>query len=248
MHLHKNGLCLKLFPTFSRAMVRRIFWVAWPLLTLTGLVLVGARALALLGYEGQFVNQLRPSPATALIRGVQLGQTFIAPRSGLQRIDVLMYGPLWHHAQPATFHLREQGADQDLVSLTVDAGEVRGWRWQSFRFAPLVDSAGQTYYFFFDSPASGPDDALNLGGVEGDLYPNGTALINGHPAFADMAFKTFYANVSLSDKLSALVGKLTEHKPSIWGDIRFYVLLALLYLLLVVLSGWYLRQMRLPDD
>jgi hypothetical protein len=223
-------------------MIRKIFWIAWPLLTLMGLLVVVVRSLALLGYDGQFVNLLPPTPATAIVRGVELGQTFVAPRDGLQRIDVLMYRPFLHTTSPATFHLREEGAQQDLFSFTFDSGETRGWHWQSFRFAPLANSAGQTYYFFFDSPASGPDDALKLGGVEGDLYPNGTALINRHPAFADVAFKTFYANVSLSDKLSALAGKITEHKPSVWGNIRFYVLLALLYLLLVVLSAWHLRD------
>jgi hypothetical protein len=229
-------------------MIRKIFWIAWPLLTLVGLLLVAGRSLALLGYDGQFVNLIPPTPATAIVRGVELGQTFVAPRDGLQRIDVLMYRPFWQDVSPVTFHLREDGAEGDLFSFTFDPGAARGWHWQSFRFVPLADSAGQTYYFFFESPASGPGDALSLGGVEGDLYPDGTALINGHPAFADVAFKTFYANVSLSDKLSALAGKITEHKPSIWGDIRFYAMLALVYLLLVTWLGWHVHKLGRTDD
>ncbi len=218
---------------FSGRRIRKVFWVVWPLLTLAGLLLIGAHTLALLGYEGQFLNKIRPGPAIALVGGVQLGQTFVAPRNGLERVDVLMYGYRRRNSQPVTFHLRKIGTDQDEVSFTFNAGEVRGWRWQSFRFAPLEDSAGQAYYFFFDSPTSTPDDALTLGGVEGDVYPNGAALINGHPARADVAFKTFYANVSLADKLSALATRITEHKPSVWGDIRFYLLLAGAYILLL---------------
>jgi hypothetical protein len=231
-------------PALSVSPVRKIFWLAWPLLTLTALLLIGARSLALLGYEGQFVNMIRPTAGIALVDGVQLGQTFVAPRAGLERIEVLMYGYHRHNTQPVTFHLRKDDAEQDEVSFTFNAGEVRGWRWRSFRFDPLADSAGQTYYFFFDSPTSTPDDALTMGGVEGDLYPNGTALINGHPAFADAAFKSFYADVSLTDKLSALVARVTQSKPSIWGDVRFYVLLTSLYLLLVIRLGWCIYRMR----
>ena len=231
-------------PVLSVSTVRKVFWLAWPLLTLVALVVIGVSSLALLGYEGQFVNMVRPGPATALVGGLELGQTFVAPHARLDRIDVLLYGYRRSNTQPVTFHLRKDDAEQDDVSFTFNAGEVWGWRWRSFRFEPLAGSAGQTYYFFFDSPTSTPDDALTIGGVEGDLYPNGTALINRHPAFADAAFKTFYADVSLTDKLSALVARITQAKPSIWGDVRFYVLLISLYLLLVIRLGWCICRMR----
>jgi len=99
----------------------------------------------------------------------------------------------------------------------------------------MADSAGQTYYFFFDSPSSTPGDALTLGGLEGDTYPNGTALINGQPARADVAFRTYYSNVSLAEKTAALAARITENKPSIWGDVRFYVFLAVAYVLILLL-------------
>ena len=231
-------------PVVSVSTVRKVFWLAWPLLMLIAPLLIGVRSLALLGYEGQFVDEIKPGPATALVGGLELGQTFVAPRAGLDRIDVLLYGYRRPNTQPVTFHLRKDDAEQDEVSFTFNAGKVWGWRWRSFRFDPLADSAGQTYYFFFDSPTSTPDDSLTMGGVEGDLYPNGTALINGHPAFADAAFKTFYADVSLTDKISALVARVTQSKPSIWGDVRFYVLLTSLYLLVVIRLGWCIYRMR----
>lgn len=215
--------------------LRKAFWVIWALLTIAGLLLVLNRMLGLLGHEGQILNKIRPSPRIALSGEMQLGQTFVAPRDGLERVDVLMYGYRRHNTQPVTFHLRKLEADQDEVSFTFNASEVRGWRWQSFGFPPLADCEGQTYYFFFDSPTSTSEDALTLGGVEGDIYPNGTAVINGHPALADVAFKTYYSNVSPADKLSALATRITEGKPSIWGDARFYVLLSISYILVLLL-------------
>jgi len=215
--------------------IRRAFWLLWSLLMLAGLLLILARALAVLGYEGQILNKISPNPTIALIGDMRLGQTFVAPRPGLERVEVLMYGYRRHNTQPVTFHLRKLGVDQDEVSFTFNARQVRGWRWQSFGFPPLADSAGQTYYFFFDSPSSTPDDALTLGGLEGDTYPNGTALMNGHPARADVAFRTYYSNVSLAEKTAALATRITENKPSIWGDVRFYVFLAVAYVLILLL-------------
>jgi len=220
---------------FTDSRMRKAFWLVWSLLMIAGLLLILTRALMVLGYEGQILNKIRPTPTIALVGGMQLGQTFVAPRDGLERIDVLMYGYRRHNTQPVTFHLRKHGADQDEVSFAFNASQVRGWCWQSFGFPTLAHSEGQTYYFYFDSPTSTPDDALTLGGVEGDVYPNGTAFINGHPTHADVAFKTYYANVSLAEKLSALAAKITENKPSIWGDVRFYVLVSVSYTLLLLL-------------
>lgn len=211
--------------------VQRVFWLDLPLLMV---LVVAVTGLSRLGYEGQFVNLLRPTDAAILVQGVELGQAFVAARDGLNRIDVLVYGHRRRNTQPVTFHLRREGAADDVVTQTFNAGEVWGWRWMSFRFDPLADSEGQAYIFFFDSPTSTPDDGITLGGVEGDLYPNGTGLINGQPVRADAAFMTYYAGVSWSEKVAALAGKLTGAKPSIWGDIRLYGLLGVIYLLLLL--------------
>jgi hypothetical protein len=223
-------------PTFlTGSRLRKAFWVIWALLTTAGLLLILNQTLGLLGHEGQILNKIRPNPTIALIGEMQLGQTFVAPQAELERIDVLMYGYRRPNTHPVTFHLQKLDAEQDEVSFTFSASEVRGWRWRSFRFPPLADSAGQAYYFFFDSPTSTPDDALTLGGVEGDVYPNGTAIINGHPARADVAFRTYYSDVSMAEKLATLATKITENKPSIWGDVRFYIFLAVSYVFVLLL-------------
>ena len=222
--------------------LRKAFWIVWLLLTLLCLALIGLRTVSLLGHEGQLVNLIHPGPATALAGGLQLGQTFVAPRADLNRVDVLLYGYYRRNTQLVIFHLRKVGAEKDEVAITFNAGEVWGWLWKRFEFPPLTDSAGESYYFFLESPASTPQDSITVGGVEGDLYPNGGGFINGQPAFADAAFGTYYANVSLGEILSALTAAVTRAKPSFWGDIRFYALIGALYLLLVVGLMWRLRS------
>ncbi|MGC8879095.1 MAG: hypothetical protein ACP5R2_07720 [Anaerolineae bacterium] len=212
---------------------KRWFWIFLPTFALAGLVLIVFQTLELMGFEGQPVNLIRLSPAINLANGTQIGQTFLAPRPGLYRIDVLLYGYFRRNTQPVTFHLRKINSQEDLMHISFSASEVWGWHWKSFVFDPLSDSEGQTYHFFFESPTSTPEDAITLGGVEGDLYPHGTGTVNGQPIRADAAFKTYYVGVTWSDKLTALAHKITAGKPSLWGDIRFYVLLGIIYMLLV---------------
>jgi hypothetical protein len=220
----------------------------WLLLALTGLGTIVIRTAVLLGSAGQLINTFHPSPATALYGERRLGQTFVAARPGLERVDVLMYGSE-HKPGPIVFHLGRAEKEQDLVTITFDAGErwgwPWGWQWKDFTFAPLPDSAGQLYSFYLESPTSTPDNAMNMGGIEGDAYLNGAAFINGHPARADGAFRSFYADMSVADKLSALAAGLTEDKPFIWGDGRFYVLLAVIYLALMGGLGWHLFKLSL---
>jgi hypothetical protein len=212
---------------------KRLFWMFLPTFALAGLALIVFQTLESIGFEVQPVNHIRSSPAINLANGTQIGQTFLAPRPGLYRIDVLLYGYFRRNTQPVNFHLRRINSQEDLVHISFSASEVWGWHWKSFVFDPLPDSGGQTYHFFFESPTSTPEDAITLGGVEGDLYPHGTGIINGQPARVDVAFKTYYVGVTLGDKLTALAYKLTASKPSLWGDIRFYVLLGIIYILLV---------------
>lgn len=221
-------------------LARHLFWRSWLPLTVLALGIIGWQASDTLLSDGQLVNNIRPGPTISLANGRQLGQTFVAARAGLERVDVLMFGYHRRNTQPVTFHLRPAAAAQDVFSATFNADEVWGWRWMSFRFPALPDSAGQTYYFFFESPTSTPEDALTLGGVEGDLYAPGTALINGQPARADAAFRTYYADLGLSDVWRALSARLVEGKPWLWGSLPFYVGLGVVYLLLVVGTGWYL--------
>ena len=231
--------------------VSKIVGWAWLLLTLIGLGAIVIQAAVLLGGAGQIVNVFSPGPATALFGERRLGQTFVAARPGLERVDVLMYGSE-RKPGPIVFHLGRAGKEQDLVTITFDAGErwgwPWGWQWKDFTFAPLPDSAGQLYYFYLESPTSTPNNAMNVGGIEGNAYLNGAASINGHPARADGAFRSFYADMSAADKLAALAAGITEYRPFVWGDGRFYALLAVIYLALMGGLGWHLFNLSLIPE
>jgi hypothetical protein len=165
--------------------------------------------------------------AGELYGSTTMGQVFWAPHPNLYRIDLLITTYGRENTQEVIFHLRsDPQAETDLVRISIDASKLVDNAFHSFTFAPLSDSEGKTYYFFLESPNSLPGDAVSVRGQLRDIYPEGQAHLNGLPARGDLAFVTHYE----PDRLQPLLDRLTENKPSIFGDRRYYVLLTLLYL------------------
>ncbi|MFC1975734.1 hypothetical protein ACFLXQ_05000 [Chloroflexota bacterium] len=205
------------------------------ILILIGLVLIFIKAVDLLGYEGQLVNRYNNvSTETVEIKGdFTIGQTFLAPENDLHRIDVLFRTYGRRNTHEVTFYLKPSLDSPDIITQeTFNASEVGDNRWHTFEFPPIPDSAGKMFYFYFASPESVLGDAITVGGGEGDFYNGGGAFAFSMPANADLAFRTFYG-LSPNEKLSTLGKRLIEDKPSIWGDVRFYILLVMLYILIM---------------
>lgn len=202
---------------------------------LAGLGLTVVIGLNRLGFEGQPINQyvtnVTVSDALEIKGDMTIGQTFQAPKNGLHRIEVVLRTYNRRNTHNVTFYLKEWPDSGVIYQETFNAAEVKNNRWRTFEFPPIPDSAGKTYFFYFASPDSVKGDAITVGGGEGDYYTGGQVYAGPVPANADLAFRTYY-NLSAREKLSILGRRLVEDKPSIWGDIRFYLLLAALYLLL----------------
>ncbi len=231
-----------------RTVWHRLFWILLPVVIVAALFLVGQQSVASLSCDGQIVNSILPTQGLALTEGVRFGQTFLSPWPNLQRIDVLLYGYFRHNTQPVTFRLREVGGDRDLFSQTFSAGRVWGWRWLSFEFAPLAESAGKEYYMFIESPGAVAGDALSVGGANDVFYSLGSAFVNDTPAVGDGAFKVCFARLSSSQTTQSLGLRLVLGKPSLLGLPGTYIVLALICLLLFAGLLICFYQLRLHDD
>lgn len=165
------------------------------------------------------------------IRGtITIGQTFTAPYNGLYRIDVMMATYARQNTQDVIFHLRESPEEEvDLAKIVVNASELEDNTFWPFTLDPIRDSAGRSYYFFFESPQSVPGDAVTIWGLFEDTYPDGQGFRNHRGGAGDLSFLTYY-RPSLLEKADILLDRLAANKPLFWGDRRFYLLLALLYL------------------
>ncbi len=206
------------------------------LLLLAGLPLIFINGLDQLGCEGNLVNHYNlPMPAVLEIKGdFTLGQTFTAPRNGLQEIDVALRTYDRHNTHNVTFYLKQSpDSPQVIYQETFNAGEARDYPWRAFKFTPIPDSVGKTYYFYFTSPDSVTGNAISTGGAQGDFYNGGTAYFGPLPTEADLAFCTYYG-LSITEKLSILGQRIVENKPSIWSNLHFYGLLLALYVLILL--------------
>jgi hypothetical protein len=203
-------------------------------------------SLNLIGFEGQMLYYVPPAEIQEVKGEKTIGQTFVAPLPGLQRIDVMLFDRGRRNTRDVTFHLR-QGLDSttDIVSITFNASAVKGRKWYTFDFPPLPDSANKIYYFYFSSPESADGDAIAVGGIQVDLYPSGEAYFGSTPARADATFRTYYSGVTLPQKAERLLERLAENKPFVWGNEYFYVFLVIGYLLLATALAWYLSSLVL---
>lgn len=205
---------------------------------LAGLIVVLLQGLGRMGFEGQLSNDYYLATSDILeIKGdATIGQTFLAPIDGLQRIDVALRTYGRKNTHDVTFYLKPSLDSPEVIyQETFNASEIRDKSWRTFEFPPIQDSEGQTYFFYFASPDSVKGDAITVGGALRDLYSRGSAYLGPVPADADVAFRTYYG-LSLRQKLGILGQRLVESKPSVWGEVRFYLVLAGLYVLILLLA------------
>lgn len=204
-------------------MRREVTW-AW-LAFIVGLVVVGYSALDQIEMpiEGQDTHI---EPVGQLVGQKTVGQTFVARYDHLERIDLFLGTYDRPNTEAVIFNLRAApDAPEDIFTTTFQADTVEDFAYRTFTFPPLSDSAGRSYYFFLESPSSVDGNAISLWKQTEDLYAPGQMVLNGVPQTGDLQFQAHYRPTA-RNKLAALLDRLTENKPSIWGDERFYVLLA----------------------
>jgi hypothetical protein len=162
----------------------------------------------------------------------------VAAYADLYRIDVMLSTDDGPNTHQVILHLRQDVNDQaDVLSVPLDTAAVKEGVWRSFIFPPLPDSAGRSFYFYLEAPASQPGDALSVMGSDGDPYRWGQGFINRQPASGDMTFRVYY-QMGLMQKLGLVTARLAADKPSIWGQASFYLALAAGYILLLGTLLW----------
>ncbi|MEA3346429.1 MAG: hypothetical protein U9Q78_09365 [Chloroflexota bacterium] len=139
-------------------------------------------------------SQSRSIQPVGEIRGSRtVGQTFVASHDELSRVDVQLATYARRNTQPVIFHLRSApSASTDIATIAFEAEEVRDNAYRPFRFSPITDSEGRSFYFFLESPTSEPGDAITMWHSPDDVYEEGELYINGRRQGGDLAFRTYY--------------------------------------------------------
>ena len=126
-----------------------------------------------------------------ILPGKTFGQTFVSHQPNLCRIDVLLATYCRTNTCDLTFRLQADfPAGQELTAMTVKGANVQDNKWYTFRFPPLLDSQGRTYYFSLESANAAPGNALTTYRYSASEF--GGRYDNGQPGDGSLAFRTYY--------------------------------------------------------
>ena len=222
---------------------------------LLGLIVIAYSSLDNLACEGQPINiRLRPTVAQQIWGETTISQSFVAPRNGLNRIDLLFQTYQRQNSHDIILTLRRLPPDTDnplmgtkIREFTFNATGVRDHTWRLFTFPSIPDSAGKSYLISIQSPQSVSGNAITVGGTEWDVYEPGSAYLGSMPVLADVAFRTCY-ELTTPGKLQVLFEQMTRNRPGPWGNIVFYAFLLLIYAALLVGLFLYLGRLVLEQD
>jgi hypothetical protein len=217
--------------------------VAWG-----GIVL--ALVIGLMGFYQTFDTLYTEQPRASamvgeLVASAKVGQTFVAAYPGLTLVQIMLDANDRRNTGPLIFHLQTApNAAEDLVILTLDTAVVEKTSYHTFKFPPIRDSAGRSFYFYLEAPQAKRDNAITVRGATEDVYPAGTAVLRGvqSPAVRDLAFRLEY-DPPMTDRINLLLDRLPQNKPAMWGDKRLYILLAAAYL--TALYALFVRAARI---
>lgn len=206
--------------------IRGVAALVWHLFVAA--LLVGCASPAQTGVSRPDVAQPRHRQPAAEIWGRQtVGQTFVAQKNGLNRIDLLLATYARENTGPVIFHLRESPTGgEDLATARFDASDVRDNAYRSFAFLPLRDSQNRSYYLFLEAPEAEPGNAITVWASPVDTYSQGQAYVAGEPQPGDLTFRT-YAEYSIVH-----IGR------DLWHGLRHHAGRGILAGLLFLLPGY----------
>jgi len=143
--------------------------------------------------ERMDINQdLYDGTVGEILPGKTFGQTFVSHQPNLCRIDVLLATYCRTNTCDLTFRLRVGSpGGEEVATITVNGASVQDNKWHPFRFPPLLDSRGRTYYFSLESANATPGNALTAYLALGPSDV-GTRYQNGRPRDGSLAFRTYY--------------------------------------------------------
>jgi len=176
----------------------------------------------------------------------KIGQTFRASYDHLKAVEVLMANYKRNVSGEIYFHLqREGGTSRTLSRKKVNAEKIKDNQYFRYEFPEIEDSKGKKYYFYLNAPQAEPGNALTIWANDREKYLEGTKIVNGEPAYGDLAFKTVY-DVGLRNKARLFLDEITEAKPFPLNKNWFYIGLIGLFFLSFALFVTYL--IRIVDE
>ncbi len=183
--------------------------------------------------EGQ-IQDRQNNTTGEIYDNLTVGQSFLATKDKLSRIDIRLATYARENTHEIIFELREAGAQEPVISQTIQAHSIKNNAYHSFRFDPITYSLGRTYIFTLSSPESKPGNAITAWCHTDDLYENGTIFIEGEPREGDLRFRVYHT-YSPAEMASFIFKRITQ-------DWIFFIFWCLLLMVTASTILWLYRK------
>lgn len=135
-----------------------------------------------------------------LVGRCRIGQSFVARRDNLHRIDLLVGTHGRRNTRDVTLHLKESpGAAGDLATASLNASLLVDMEYARFEFEPQPDSRDKSYYLWVESPESVSGDAITLWAYGRVDLPHANLYRNGRPVNGQLVMGLYYLDQQLGE-------------------------------------------------
>ncbi len=137
-----------------------------------------------------------------ILPGMEVGQTVPVTTNSWDRVDVgLATFNGRRNTSDLTLHIKENpDAEVDLRTVSLNVAEFKDSEWHTFRFEPLTNTAGKTFYLALTSANAVPGNAVSVHYSNLDLRP-GQMLLRRRPLKDNETNATFLRTGDIAYRL-----------------------------------------------
>lgn len=163
-------------------------------------------------------------PSPNIFSTGQIGQTFIARRNGLARIDIMLGTHGRTNDKDVVFKLQELAPERKLAFTTsFNAASVLNNLYFPVKFRSIRHSRDREYYFTLQSPESTPNNSICVWTNTKNIYRDGQYLFNDLPAEGDVIFRVYSKRPVFTE-----LRRIVKNYPGIFGQ-TWLLFLAILF-------------------
>ena len=160
-----------------------------------------------------------------------IGQTFIAERDNLARIDLMLGTHERINDKDVFFELWEIGSKRNLIIKKVfNASTVKNNLYYPIEFKPIKKSRHKKYYFILYSPESTPENSISIWMNEKDIYRFGECYFNHNAQRGDLNFRVYSKRPIYCE-----LGRVVRNYSGILGNKLFLILTIIFFEIIQIL-------------
>lgn len=130
-------------------------------------------------------------PSPNIQGNIRIGQTFIAPRDNLARLDLMLGTHDRENNQDVFFELWNVTSREIIVKKTFNASTVMNNRYNSVEFLQIKNSERQKFRFNLSSPKSTLKDSISMWMNKKNIYQHGDYFLNNNISQGDLVFRVY---------------------------------------------------------